>query len=430
MKRKWRRVNPPGWLGQVGSKLGLHLEKQDTEYIKSMTFSTVVSASEPLLTGMVIGHWLVGMTALQGSFKPKRVHICISHCGVLAGYEPWEIAAGRLPKTCYGCRPGEHAPPVTRVVVEDRLEELQQHWQERYIMATAFEEKSQLDTKDGHELWAMQGRPVMQEIVGRTRFGMAFGWKVYVRRFMDLRHSRPKHHRVKINAIYKGERRFELFVQHKAGGTGFIVDLSTGRSDVTFGDITNEIERAVKILQSLDVEGNFEDEKAATAESNGHAVVTAGPIDVAKLMKIKTGIENLMTVGKDVNELAELKEKARKKVEAATAKKGDLHVKLVEAEERQKTAIVKYKTACEMVDNCERSLRNALAARENTLVDRDRANDAVAAAANAYKPVEDEAAAAEKELKELEELETERLKSVGDAKGMAALLEALARIGG
>lgn len=428
MKRKWRKVSAPGWLAGVAKQVGLQLEAEVPEPIKKYTFNNVVKASDPLHQGMVVDHWLVGMVALQGTVRPKRVHICISRCGVVAGYQKWEIEGGRLPQTCYGCRPGEHAPPPSRVLPEIQLKSLSLHWSGNY-MATAFEEKSTLASKEGTEAWMNSGREVMQEIVNRTRFGHAFGWKVYVRGITKAA-TLPKRHRVKIEAVFKGEKRFEMTVQPARCPAVFRVDLATGRSDVPFGQVAEEVERAVSILRSLD-EGDVEAEPVAaavTAAVNGH-VAGVGPVDLAKLVKIKAGIENLLTVGKDVNELAALKDAARKRVEAAVAKKGDIEVKKVEAEEAAKSATVRLRAANELADRAAMHLRNAIATRDNLQQDVLALEEKVKAVGAEWGPAVEDARAAEKELADLEALEADRLKSVGDAKGLAVLLEALGKIG-
>lgn len=428
-----------GWLQSIGARVGLQLYRRAPVAPDRLEkpkggfwIDSLNDSGGPFWAGVVCGHWLVGPQTTLGK---RTVHMCISKCGVAETYEPWQIGSGRLPQTCYGCRPGNHRAPSFRTLPESQLHDLVIFWED-YAMATTFEERSNL-RGDALKFWDELGRPLMSRICDSCGYGKHFGWKMNVRTCALKAYRKSAKDRIRVRAVYKSERRIELVAQPAGSTYEFEYDLSTGRTDHDFAVIAEKVKEVVNRICTKEEQVAMGETApsapapelvAAAASSNGNG--HAGPIDLAKLLKLQKNIETLMTVGKDVNELAAMKDLARKKVEDLNAQKGDLYVKLVEAKEFEKASAMKLAAAEERAQQCETSLRNAIAARDNTKAECYAKAEGLRDAAGAYGPIEAAAAAAEKELRELELLEADRLKSVGDAKGLSTLLEALAGMGG
>ena len=429
----YTRIETKGWLAPVAGQMGM------AHYKRKAGAVTLTDDTGDGCVGVLCGHWVVGPPTRRRVNKAQlglsKTHLCVSACGSLAFYQPHQIASG-LPRTCYACRTGEGPPPPHATMRESDLPSLRKFFSGDY-MATNFTFETNMKTRDATDQWDALGRPLMVAITDRTRFGSGFGWKCFVRSCQD----RPKRsHRTTahVRGVHPTTRRLELSVHPKGSRYTYTVDLTTPRTDAKFEDISAAVSHAIADLNYGDPEEDEKPELVAAAATGERVATEAanngaghmGPVDVAKLLKMKAGIENLLTVGKDINELAQLKAAAAVKLEQAEAAARAAWAGRQQAQVGAKDAAFHGAALRDRVSSLAMQLRNATADRDGhektEAVWRDQVADAVALCS----PLEDELRKCQRELKELEDMEADRLKSVGDAKGMATLLQALAQMGG
>lgn len=419
------RLPTPDWLGAVANKVGL-FKGVELEREKLGEWSAVT-----------VGHWFVASLIKLN----RRTHyVCVSACGVIGQYEPWQIAGGKLPKTCVGCRAGETAAPHGGRVVPESVRQVILQIMESG-MATVFEHKHTLKAPEVIDEWHRDGKPVMVEIAERSGYGNTFGWKCFVHRCHNRSHLKSDKPRVRVRAVHDGTRRVELVCQPPGSVHEYEVDLYTGRTDHPWRDVADAIQRAVAIV------GHAHDKStqpvpvvtspavqaipAPAPSANGKHVPT-GPqvVDLAKLVRLRAGLETALTVGKEINELAAIKAEAAAKVEVARKRHEDTLATWQRAQDAAREARLKAEAHHDRVVEMERQLRNEMAARDAAQKALAERRAELEAADAAHRPTEQELKDAERELAGYEQLEADRLKQVGDAQGLAALLEALSKIPG
>ncbi len=411
-------VKSPAWLAPVAAALDMGLMKVEPGHApgvrrvrEGVTIEDPVPADAAPWTGVVVGHWLVGeQTAHHPAKMPGPVYTCISRCGVVAKFSQGDLAKGAT-ETCHGCRPGSHAPPACRVLPESELTDLHRFW--RFAVAIVFENTTAVKSRDAVVDFDTLARPLVAAVVGATPYGKEFGWKLWVK---DC-HKKPVKREKSAIAVHmpKGDGHRVVAMTLYPGGSQFCydVDLSTGRTDVPFVEVGKAV---------IDAAGPY-------LLTNGvAAAATPGPIDIEKLTAIRNNIDTLLRVGVDVNELAGLKAAAKVKVEAARAAEREANLKLLEAEEAAKVAKDQKGIQQNLVDDYDRRLRNAVASRDAAEVTLMTAEKKRADADARYGPAADLLKKEVAALRELEEMEAEQLRAVGNAAGMKAVLAALAGI--
>ncbi len=404
------------WVGQFALNNGIGLfQRKGGEKVD------VVKAGREQWTGVVCGHWLVGPVS-RWKRSRNNEHICISKCGVVAYYEPWYVSAGKLPQTCYACRPNTGETPSCRTLPEYLTKQLAPYFEESY-MATYFEEQVQLKGTVTRE-WEKFGRPLMSQVCDTAGYGQHFGWKLYVHNCSEKPNAKSDKHKCRVRAIHKATRQIELMCQPAGCTWEFQYHLSTGRTDVDFMAIAERIKWSVGIVTG---EGKEEKEEkaqvaaAATPEVNGHT----GLIDLAALEKIGGNLQKLLAVGKDLNDVAREKVAAQEKLKAAQEKKNEAYAKMIAADEEMKRAKVAVTIQQDKCVELERKLRNEMAYRDQYANEHTAKAAVFDAARFEFEPLSEAVAAAEKELYDMERMEADITKTVGDEKKLKALLAAL-----
>lgn len=422
-------VLPGGGIGGIITPVNPETMNRHGETVE---FDNIGNDPSDVWTGVTIDHWVVGPRRTSKK-NGHEVRLCFSYCGSVATYEPWEIASGRLPKTCRACRPGEHSTsPFHAVIPECDLPALRGFWEK--CMATAFEETVKVTGKEAHKQWSELTRPCLADICDSAGYGRHFGWKVIVFdcAVKSARSSGEDKLVVRVKAIHVERRQIEMMI--RAPGTTFEyqINLSTGRTDFKFLDIAKKIKDVVeyKMAAAAKVEAVV----SATPETNGHAAPAganaATIIDLAKLAKLQGGLSKLLLVGKDINEIAGMKLLAAEKLRQAEAKleerEGQLQADASVEDETGK----REKYLKERVEEIERNLRNTRVEYEIAAENADQARKTL----EISRSVRNEAARAVEtvrtEVAEVARIEEEQLKTLGDQKGLQALLAALSNIPG
>lgn len=407
--------------------------------VLTMDLDDTFRPGDAAFTNVVVGHWI--MAKLLASKRTNVVsYLCVSRCGVVAMYTPAEVAAGKLPKSCYGCRPGEHSPPSTRCLPESQLPLLNTFW-ETPMPTLEVQENPALRGKDSHAAWMTQGRELLCLVADATGLGKHFGWKAAVHSATPKPQKKSNKDRCRFYATHLKERRVELVMQPAGCSFEFVAFLSTPRTDYEFANIAERVKEAVLKVCTPDVKDAVvkckmvDDVLAAAAtpsgppaaaESNGHhSVVDLGAIDglMERLATVKR-------VGKDLNDVAAQKALCEKRVQETRAEKLDAFADMVTADEAMKAARVRVDTYQDRVREMETKLRNEVAARDGATESHAAAAAAIDAARSVYDPLAAAATAAERDLQEILDLEAESLKAVGDVNSLRALLQALGQVKG
>jgi hypothetical protein len=398
---------------------------------------------EDFWAGVIVGHWFVGPSKVVPARRLKkvdgtrrRVHVCFSRCGVIEFYEPWEIATGRIPDTCYGCRPGQKgAPPSNRVLAPKDLEKILYHWESTY-MATAFEERSNLVGRPANDAWADYGRPLLGDVCSAAGFPRTFGWKAFVRDCSN----RPgkmsdRDHTIRVRAVHVAEKRIEIVLQPAKSRFVFTVDLATGRTDVPFTKIADAISAAVKRYHTGEPEpiepakvaaaATPEPAKPAEPPSNGHPAGVA-ILDVKELSGLYERLGKVLAVSKDVNELAQEKMLVRQKVEAADREMNKAVEEEAQANRERHDFDARARAHAERIAEMERKLATERQLWNDCRKEAHEADMRAAVAVGEHATAEGRLKEAKAKMAELEAFEKEILASQGDAAQMARLIQALA----
>lgn len=415
-----------GWVGQFAAANGIYLFNRKRGGKRADFGEPAEEDSDPLNCS-VIGHWLVGPKDRWKASRPEQ-YLCVSRCGVVAYYDPWYVREGKLPQTCYACRPNPGPTPECRTLPEDLTRRLQLYWEDNY-MATAFEEKVDLKGEVVKE-WAKYGRAMMAQVVDTAGYGVGFGWKIYVHNCAEKPNLKSTRHRVRVRNVNWTTRHIELMAQPAGCTWEFQFHLTTGRTDHTFQDIQAKIEHAVGVVGGTIKEAKEEPAQVAAAatqkvEDNGHAVEF---VNLGALEKLGGNIARLIAVGKDLNDIAKEKLVATEKLRQAQEKKNAYHAEMLKADEDMKRAKVAFNLQQDKVTDLERKLKNEVAIRDQLSIEHTAKAAAFDSARVQFDPVSQELAAAEKELYDVERMEADAIRSVGDAEKVRKALAALAAL--
>lgn len=420
-----------------GSKLlGVKLYTSSETVKAEMT--DLVNPRSAFFCGVVVGHWVCGPLLTSG--RAKGSHPVVSRCGAVMTVEPWKIESGKLPATCYFCDAKNHAKPVTRRLEGRDLEQLRDFWEigmGQAFMPTAkfdnFEEKSNIRGKEAYDEWEDLGRTALAIVCDQAGFGRHFGWKVYVQDVKVRPGKAEKRGRCRVKATHLSTRHMEIMIQPHKSKHEFHIDLACGRTDTPFAQVANAIQKSIASLYGTREEQDHaekEDEVKGTqpvaAAANGQPA--AGVVDIEKLSKLIGSLEKVKQVGRDLNETAALKLAAQQKFDKVNEEAKAAYQELVEVQAKVDDARALAAAKRGEVQTLEMRLKNTKAGLEDA---ERKGNEFVilaAAARNKYTPLEEAAQKAKDEINELERMEAEALKAVGDAKALLPLLEALSKV--
>lgn len=416
--------------------------------------------SDPLLYGMVINHWVVGpvcriRTKDGGAVVFKRGHVCVSKCGVVSQFQTSALYDGAT-KHCAGCRNGgtraRPTVPAHRVADEFRLAEIQLFWEQAIVSVTShtkidMDVRSNLkiagngkDRNPAVDAWNQAGLPLLRDFVSRTKHGPHFGWKVFVQHVKTTPAEKVRDSFVYVQAESDSTKRLTLAVHAAGTNYTFVVDLACGRSDVPWKDVKAEL---YKQIDGLNGKTPAPPQFAQTAQPEPAPVAAAATddtnqpteapvnqaIDIGKLTHLRNNLDKLLAVGKDVNEIAQLKAAATVKLEQARQQAERAQKDVDRAREEEQVSRDLRDRQAQLVEDYERRLKNARADLDSARQRYGSANAVLATVQEETAPALAELARAEAEVRDLEKMETEQVKVLGDATGIAALLKALAAMG-
>jgi hypothetical protein len=423
-----------------GSKL-LGVRLYTSSELVKVEVADLVNPRSAFFCGVVVGHWVCGPLLTSG--RAKGTYPLVSHCGAVATFEPWKIESGKLPATCYFCDTANHAKPVTRRLEGRDLEQIRDFWEVgmgQAFMPTAkfdnFEEKNNIRGKEAYDEWEDLGRTALAHICDQGGFNRHFGWKVFVQDVKVRPGKAEKRGRCRVKATHLNTRHMEIMIQPHKSKHEFHIDLACGRTDTPFAQVASAIQKSVTSLYGTREEQELaekEDEVKGTqgtqpvaAAANGQPA--AGVVDIEKLSKLIGSLEKVKQVGRDLNETAALKLAAQKKFDEANARAKESYVTLCnrqrDAEELAAMLVAKRDAAARL----EMQLKNVRVDIEELDSKHGQATILAAAARGEYDPLENAAQKAKDEINELERMEAEALKAVGDAKALLPLLEALSKV--
>lgn len=388
-----------------------------------------VSAGAPFdWSGVVVGHWRVERPAGRAKWG-GALWRCVSYCGVASVFRAPVLAAGAT-LTCEGCRRGAGAPGCRVVVAEGSLAPWRANW------STVVEEKSNLKGRNATADWDAYGRPALLGAIDRTGLGRDFGWKCFVRDCHEMNKSGYSPF-VRVKSVTEGQRRVELSVRPAGGAYTFEVDVSTGRTDVPFADVRRALEAACappaaptngKHHPAPSTNGTNHPPEPAPAPAPAPAPTVRetilGGLDVEKLLRLRSGFDTLITVGREATTAAELKAEAQSRLAADPA--------LARAEAAAAVAaraLAEHECAAERVRHLADELRAATDRRDKLAAELSASIAARDAALRDYSPLKEAAEAAAQSVAEAEGLEAERLQALGKADDLLPLLAALQKLG-
>lgn len=294
------------------------------------------------------------------------------------------------------------------------------------------EERSNLKKAEAINDWNYYGRPALLALFDHTGLKARAdtgAWKVFVR---DC-HYRPQAKKgapPRVSGVHENTRRIEVTLQPLGSKYTFEVDLATDLAEPPFPAIVG-LFRSACIPLAI---SSARPAKPETTESSQQPAPTPreqilGGLDLAKLLKMRDGFDQLISVGKDVQTAAELKREIEAKVASAEAVAAPLRYRHESATTAANESILTVATAQEKVDELNKKLADAVTERDRLMRERGAAIECLEAVTKQYEPAFLALEAARKELESAEQLEAERLKTLGKADDLLPLLAALQKLG-
>lgn len=402
-------------LDQLGHSLGM-----EQVPFENTTIEEPVGFSWP---NVRLDHWIV--LDLIGRDKNRHhLYRCVSLCGVMGTMRRSDLVTGAT-KTCQACRPNSAAPsfvidPATQTKLAQLAKEI------------AVDERSNL-RGEAIQDWENFGRPALEAVIDRSGLGRGYGWKLIVR---DChRTSQRPEAAVRITAFRDNERRVSLMVRPTGGRYSFECDLATGRTNVSFADVRQRlIDALMPVITPAPaaIPTPIPEEKPVPIAPISAAVPVAptilGGLDLGKLLRMRDGLDSLMTVGKDVQTATDLKTEALAALATAEAEASPLRGRHTAAVEVARTSVFEAEEAQNKADTLQRQLADAVAKRDQAAAAREAAHAALDAAQVAYEPARLAVEERKRQLAEAEHLEADRLKALGRADDLLPLLAALQKL--
>jgi hypothetical protein len=287
---------------------------------------------------------------------------------------------------------------------------------------------------DGPQMWEEHGKPVLLAVIDKSGFGRNFGWKVFLRDCHRRKLRSGDAAVVRVTAYHDETRRLSVKVDPSGGPYLYEVELSVGRTTTPWMQIRAALDRAILgLAPRRDAEPTPEEAPPPpppppppAPADNGS--VLAG-IDLTKILKMREGLDTLLTVGKDIKDCEALKREAERAVAECRRAADPLKEAAEVAAFTAKRAAADVQAAQDKVARLNEELRRAMAERDQLAAvstaasaDRDRAEAA-------HAPARDALAAAEADLADVQRLEDERMRTLAQAGDVAVLLAALERLG-
>jgi hypothetical protein len=385
--------------------------------MKKLTITSAVAEPEPKANewpvGLVVGHWRVVGSSRLGLSRQRMIE-CVSRCGVRESVYLKKLKEGR-PATCSACRTGS-LPPHHQVGDSQPAELWEKVMAVELINPTSF-------TSSALKAWESYGLPAVNRMIGRTRWGAAFGWKLYLKEHHIHRKSGRTESECQLRDSNSGDRRVLLRVKPVASEYWFDVYLSWVRTDVGQPAVVGALAQACG-----DVATATADQPAEPSPPS--AVSPAVPsVTVERLEKMKGGIERLIELNRDVSALAELKADAQKRYEKASAE-------VLPIREERDALAARRSELSEEVSALSAQAEDYRQKLAQTEAECKRMADQLAVvegdlrvAEGRYAPYRDAFVEAEAGLREVEASERERLTAVKKAGDISLLLAALEKLG-
>lgn len=268
---------------------------------------------------VLCGHWVVRDALNQRCDRrfERATYDCVSQCGVQVPYPRSAVTAGKLPATCWACRPGVNSEPG-RVVVTGR--DLETHLK---LWESGMNVRSNLKGKAAVVEWDRDGMAAVTAVLALSPLGTHFGWQLWVR---DC-HEQPAPREatvVRVRGFHESQRRIELSVRAATGRYTFEVDLTwPGRRDTPFAEVSASVTAGIAALVSK------QQATQSAAASPGPEVepppVTAvtpaqpvfGNLSLEQLLLIRNGADKLYRAGEESQTLATARAEAEGRMRAA-----------------------------------------------------------------------------------------------------------------
>jgi hypothetical protein len=355
--------------------------------------------------GMTVGHWQVLGDPRPG--KNGSIVPCVSQCGTLATVSASELRTGR-PLTCEACRPGM-AAPQQRVVCEPVTKLLKKGW-ERLMGVEVL--STNVLTNGGSKAWDEYGAGMLDRLVARTKWGAGFGWKVLLKDQHVHAKTRPAERRVLIRLRpAKSEYWFDAYL-------GWV------RTDVPAETVAEAVKAACVEDQPAEAEPPAPPAAAAPA-----LPADAGPMNIARLEKMRDGIGRLIDLNRDMDAIAKLKAEAADRVRVAEAAERGPRGEAERAAERLAVLTDERAALRAQLADLNEKVRKTSAALSDVDGQYAAADHERAVTATRHEPLRVALADAKTQLAEVEASERERASAAAQAKDVAALLAALERMG-
>lgn len=289
-------------LNHVGSN------RQERRAMKKMLLKSVVSEPNPRPdewpVGLIVGHWRVTGKPRVGLSR-QRVVECVSRCGVRENVALAKLKDGH-PISCSGCRVGS-LPPAHRVG-----EVVHKHWES--VMAVEILNPKQFSSS-AYKQWEQYGLPAVNRVFAGTRWGVAFGWKLFLKEHHLHKKAGRTQSVVHVRDQSPGDRRVTVRVKPAGSEYWFDVIVSWVRTDVPATLV------AAEVVAGCSEETSETATDAKPVPPTPPPVATTPPVPllaVERLEKMKGGIERLIELNRDVTALGELRADAQRRYDQAS----------------------------------------------------------------------------------------------------------------
>lgn len=391
-------------------------------------------APEPFdWSGVIVNHWRV--TSMPSIGKGGRaMYSCVSRCGVRSPFRRDALASGAT-ATCEGCRVYAVAPPAARVTEEQHLPAHSKLWESIAVVDI----NNKLGSKTAQLAWSRHGLPLLMRTIDGTGLGRDFGWKLCVHNCRES--PAPRAGVVRIVNVIEQQRKLAIVIKPAEGGLVFEANLTTGRTDRPFTIVQAAFKAACEKTEAIVVAPTngkshpaaapapTPQETAKPEEPAKPADATFGGVSLDALLALRSNLDTVISVGRDMQTTAELKREIsavvdeRRKVVTPLQELADDAVRVATREANELSAAQSLAT----------ELQNKLAA---AVADCDRLSRAASMSAEVrdralaeLRPALEQLREAEQQLAEAEKMETDRVKALGKADDMVALFAALKKMG-
>lgn len=373
--------------------------------------------------------------------KGYYVARCVSRCGVEMPIRVADLLIGR-PFTCEACRFGMAAPPASRVTT-------QQDW--TTIMAVEVVNQKAIDRNSTrNEEWPAAKR-MLELSLAATPFGVAFGWKVYIK--SGHRHKTAKKNGIQVVDANPSGRQAWIKLRVAGSRIHWDVSLSWVRQDIEARKVVDALRALSDAMGKPDAEeedgageqlfAEPDESPVATPSLNGThtpAAVAFVPNLETRLDKVKSGLDRIMSLNRDMGALAELKTAAMAAERAAAEMVAVPRGEYERLSGRQKKLAEEMTALGRQADDLQTRMDNMLKELGEKLATTREAQEMVGGQLNAvntdmtaaeavYLPLKSVHEEAVADLRQIEANERERVTALQRVPDLAALLAAFEKMG-